>query len=137
MHDGELIDKKNEIIILNSFGVLQKYFKYAKSVFIGKSTIKKLENDGGQNPLEAAKLRCKIYHGPYVYNFSDIYEILRKNKISFVINDHNDLSNYLIKDFESQNEKDDQISEVIKKLGNKTLNDTLKNINSFILNESN
>ena len=30
-----------------------------------------------------------------------------------------------------------RFSEVIKKLGNKTLNDTLKNINSFILNESN
>ena len=65
LNDGELINPNNEIIILNSFGVLQTYFKYAKSVFIGKSTIKKLENDSGQNPLEAAKLRCKIYHGPY------------------------------------------------------------------------
>ena len=31
-----------------------------------------------QNPIEAAKLNCKIYHGPYVTNFSDIYEILAK-----------------------------------------------------------
>ena len=82
MHDGELIDKKNEIINLNSFGVLQKYFKYAKSVFIGKSTIKKLENDEDKT-LEAAKLRCKIYHGPYVYTLSDIYEILKKKNIRY------------------------------------------------------
>ena len=31
--------------------------------------IKKLENVGGQNPIEAAMLGCKVYHGPYVYNF--------------------------------------------------------------------
>ena len=37
----ELIKPNVEIVIINSFGVLQNYFKYAKSVFIGKSTIKK------------------------------------------------------------------------------------------------
>ena len=132
---GDSIDPKNEIIILNSFGILQNYFKYAKSVFIGKSTIKKLKNDGGQNPLEAAKLNCKIYHGPYVYNFKDIYEIL-KNNISFIVNDHNELNNYLRKDFESHNKKDDKIVEIIKELGDKTLSNTLKSINEFISNES-
>ena len=137
LNDGELINPNNEIIILNSFGVLQTYFKYAKSVFIGKSTIKKLENDSGQNPLEAAKLRCKIYHGPYVYNFNDIYEILKNNNISFVINNYNELSNYLKNDFELQNKDKSKTSEIIKELGNKTLVDTLKNINRFMFNESN
>ncbi len=137
LNDGEIINPNNEIIILNSFGVLQTYFKYAKSVFIGKSTIKKLENDGGQNPLEAAKLRCKIYHGPYVYNFNDIYEILKNNNISFEINDYNELSKYLKKDFELQNKNNNEISEIIKELGNQTLVDTLKNINTFMFNESN
>ena len=40
--------------------------------------IEKLKNDGGQNPIEAAKLRCKIYHSPFVYNFREIYEIPKK-----------------------------------------------------------
>ena len=44
--------------------------------------LKKLKNDGGQNPIDAAKLGCKIYHGPYVYNFEEIYKILKKNNIS-------------------------------------------------------
>ena len=61
--------------------------------------IKKLKNDGGQNPIEAAKLNCKIYHGPYVYNFKEIYEILKKNNISKKINDYEELSNNLIKRF--------------------------------------
>ena len=69
LKQNETILENKEIIIINSFGVLQNYFKYAKSVFIGKSMIKKLESDSGQNPIDAAKLGCKIYHGPYIYNF--------------------------------------------------------------------
>ena len=81
LNKDEIFLEDKEIFIINSFGVLQNYFKYAKSVFIGKSTISKLENDGGQNPIDAAKLGCKIYHGPYVYNFKEIYDILEKNNI--------------------------------------------------------
>ena len=61
---------------------MQKYFYFAKSVFIGKSLIKKLENEGGQNPIEAAKLGCKIYHGPYVYNFKEIYDLFDNEGLS-------------------------------------------------------
>ena len=39
--------------------------------------IKKLHKVGGQNPIEAAKLGCKIYHGPYIYNFKEIYDFLK------------------------------------------------------------
>ena len=35
----EAILKGKEIIIINYFGALQKYFKYAKSTFLGKSII--------------------------------------------------------------------------------------------------
>ena len=38
---------------------------------MGKSYLKKLESVGGQNPIEAAKYDCKIYHGPYIYNFDE------------------------------------------------------------------
>tara|TARA_E500000178_G_scaffold266677_1_gene264084 strand:+ start:1004 stop:2215 length:1212 start_codon:yes stop_codon:yes gene_type:complete len=136
LNNNQLIDSKKEIIILNSFGILKNYFKYAKSVFIGKSTIKKLEDDGGQNPLEAARLKCKIYHGPYVNNFREIYEVLEKKNISNKIEDYKDLSNYISKDFEANKKGDERISKVIDDLGNKTLVDTLKHINNFILNEN-
>ena len=53
-------------------------YKYSKSVFIGKSLIKKLENVGGQNPIDAAKLGYEVYHGPYVYNFKEIYDFTKK-----------------------------------------------------------
>ncbi len=136
LNNNQLIDSKKEIIILNSFGILKNYFKYAKSVFIGKSTIKKLQEDSGQNPLEAARLKCKIYHGPYVNNFKEIYEVLEKNNISIKIKDHKDLSICLSRDLDIDKKKDERISKVIDDLGNKILVDTLKHINNFILNEN-
>ena len=135
LNNDEIIKDDREIIIINSFGVLQNYFKYAKSVFIGKSTIEKLKNVGGQNPIEAAKLGCKIYHGPYVYNFKDIYEILRENNISKKIDDYSELSDNLIVDLETFHKEDNKISDLINNLGHKTFTDTMKNINNFLFNE--
>ena len=135
LNKNDVINEDKEIIIINTFGVLQNFFKYAKSVFIGKSTIKKLENDGGQNPIDAAKLKCKIYHGPYVYNFKEIYEILEKNNIAKQIESYVELSNYLVEDLKSLQKKDDQIANVINDLGQKTLTDTMKYINNFLFNE--
>jgi len=135
LNKDDFISENKEIIIINSFGVLNDYFKYAKSVFIGKSTIKKLENVGGQNPIDAAKLGCKVYHGPYVYNFKEVYEILEKNNISKKINTSAELYNNLIKDLDNRLKKDDQISNFINGLGQKTLAGTIKEINNFLLNE--
>ena len=90
LNDKDIIQDNMDIIIVNSFGVLNNFYKYAKSVFIGKSTLKKLKEVGGQNPIDAAKLGCKIYHGPYVYNFKEIYEILEKKifqkKLTILVN---------------------------------------------------
>ena len=135
LNKGEKISIGNEIIIINSFGILENYFKYAKSVFIGKSIIKKLQNDSGQNPIDAAKLGCKIYHGPYIYNFKEIYKILEKNGISKRIGNYFELSDNLIKDLNVPAKKNNQISNSIKNLGQKTLTDTMKKINNFLFNE--
>jgi len=136
LNKNELILENKEIIIINSFGALTDYFKYAKSVFIGKSSIKKLENVGGQNPIDAAKLGCKVYHGPYVYNFKEIYEILSRNNISKEIKNPRELSNNLIIDLENPYKIDNEISILINNLGEKTLADTMKNINYFLFNET-
>ena len=105
LNQDDKILQNNEIIIINSYGELQNYFHHAKSVFIGKSMIKRLKNDSGQNPIDAAYLNCKVYHGPYVSNFHEIYEIL-KNNISNQIKNFEELSKNLISDlnkFQKQN----------------------------------
>ncbi|MBD1146973.1 hypothetical protein IDH09_04420 [Pelagibacterales bacterium SAG-MED28] len=132
LNKNEKILKNKEIIIINYFGALTGYFKYVKSVFIGKSMILKLQDQGGQNPIEAAKLGCKIYHGPYVYNFNDIYRILARNKISKKINNYDELSGNLALDFEKSKKKIYENKNLINRLGQKTLNDTMKIVNSFL-----
>ena len=132
--DNKISDGK-EIIVINHFGVLQNYYEFAKSVFIGKSVIKKLKNDGGQNPLEAAKLKCKIYHGPYVYNFEEVYKILEANNKSKMVENYDELSNNLIKDLENPVKQKNQNSFSINNLAEKTLADTMKLVKNFIHND--
>ena len=136
LNKNEIILDSREIIIINYFGYLQNYFKFAKSVFIGKSMIKKLQNAGGQNPIEAAKFNCKIYNGPYVNNFEEIYKILEENNISKTIFNYDQLSENLIDDLALPRKKNSEIANSINNLGQKTLNDTMKLINNF-LNEIN
>ena len=134
LNKKQVISKNKEVIIINYFGGLYEFFRNSKSVFMGKSTIIKLKNDSGQNPIEAAKLGCKIYHGPYVYNFKEIYKTLRNKKITKKINSHLDLSNALIKDLVIP-QKINMESSYINNLGKKTLTSTMKEINNFIFNE--
>ena len=133
--NDQKIQEGKEIIIINTFGILSKFFKNTKSVFMGKSLFKKFVYEGGQNPIEAAQQGCKIYHGPFICNFKEIYNILRENLISQEINDSGELASYINKDFE---EKIDsvQISNLIQNLGQKTLTDTMRQINFFLKNET-
>ena len=132
----DLILENSEVIILNSFGNILEYFKFANSVFIGKSIVKKFENEGGQNPIEAAKLGCKVYHGPYVYNFKEVYEILKKLNISYEINSPDELSTRVINDFNNSNDSKKLLTKEIDILGKEILENNIKNINKFLFNEN-
>ena len=129
--DGEILDNK-EIVIINSFGKLQSFYKYSKSVFIGKSMIKKFEDIGGQNPIEAAKLGCKIYHGPYVYNFKDVYLILAQKNVSKQVNNYRELVENLIFDLNNSKENNLEFISLTNQLEQKILNDSMEKINFFI-----
>ncbi len=133
---NDIIQGEKDIIIINSFGVLPSYYKFIPSIFIGKSFLKKLEKVGGQDPIEAAKLGCKIYHGPYVYNFVEIYKLLEKNDISKKVENSDDLAKYLISDLRKRNNKLMKPSILIKNLSQKILEKNMKIINKFLFNET-
>ncbi len=132
LNDRELIRKSKEIIIVNSFGVLTKFLKYSRSVFIGKSMLKRLKNDSGQNPIEAAKLNCKIYHGPYISNFKEIYNYLSKYKISEKINNEKELANKLAHDLKINNKNQSRKIKLINNLGQTILKKSTLEINKLI-----
>ena len=130
-NDRILSDK--EIIIINFFGALQDYFQYARSVFIGKSLIERLKYDSGQNPIDAALLNCKIYHGPYVSNFDEIYQILKKNHIAKEIKNYNELSLNLENDLKDiQENKRNLPNQFLKNLSQNILSKTMQTVENFI-----
>ena len=83
--------------MVNYYGAVSKYLKYFKQIFIGKSLIKKFQNTGGQNPIEAARLGNRIVHGPNIENFVEVYHFLKKHRISTKIKSYKDLEKLVIK----------------------------------------
>jgi len=121
------ISDKTDIYLVNSFGQTKSFFKLCKIVFLGGSIIK----HGGQNPLEAARFGCKILHGPNVWNFDEIYALLKKNTVSNKVLNSNQL---LLKVDKMLNNKNNSknLKLKIKNIGNKILNSTLNEVNFYI-----
>ena len=99
---------------------------------MGKSLMQRFESNGGQNPIEAARLGCKIYHGPYVYNFEEIYELFNKHRITEKIYDENELSNKISIDLSQTNQINFEAIDIINNLGKKILSDTCDELNHII-----
>ena len=87
------IKKDTDIYLVDTFGETKQFLKLSKITFVGKS----IHAHGGQNPLEAARLGNRIIHGPYIENFVEIYDFLKKHGISTKINSSKDLENLIIK----------------------------------------
>jgi len=121
------IDKDTDIYLVNSFGQTKSFFKICKTVFLGGSMIK----HGGQNPLEAARFGCKILHGPNVWNFDEIYSLLKKNKVSNKIITQNQLIYEVDKLLNSKN-RNENLKLKIKNIVNKILTSALNEVNICI-----
>ena len=63
---------------MDAYGKTKMFFSICNIVFLGGSLI----GHGGQNPLEAARYNCQILHGPNIWNFREIYNLLRRLKVS-------------------------------------------------------
>ncbi len=89
-----------------------------------------LINHGGQNPLEPAKLGCKIIHGPNVANFSEIYKKLNKMGITKTFNNYNK-GTQIIKKFITKKKFLNENKKLIN-YGEKILNLTFSEIEKII-----
>ena len=118
------LKKDTDIYIVDTFGETKKFFKLSNIVFMGGSLIK----HGGQNPIEAARFGMKIMHGPNIKNFTDIYKLFKKKRITYEVNAIKDIVEVANK-FIKNKKKNDQI---INKLGEKILKNTTNEINNEI-----
>ena len=77
----EKIEKNTDIYLVDTYGETRKFFKIAKTIFMGGSIV----NHGGQNPIEPARFGLNIIHGPNVGNFKEIFKLLKFSYINVVI----------------------------------------------------
>ena len=125
-------DDKTDILLVNSYGEALKFYDISKYVFLGKSLVQSLIKDSGQNPIEPARLGCKILHGPYVSNFSETYNYLKKLGITKEVNDSNKLSLSLIEELQKDKPKNHEIALKIENYGQNILNNVIMELKKYI-----
>ena len=129
------LDQMNEntdILIIDSYGESLKFYNISKYVFVGKSLIESLTKDSGQNPIEPARLGCKIFHGPYVSNFAETYEYLNTLDATQEINNSNELSLSLVEEFKEDKAKNQEIAAKIENYGQNILNNVIMELKKYI-----
>ena len=117
--------KNTDIYLVNTFGETKKFHKIASTVFLGGSII----NRGGQNPLEAARYGAKILHGTNTDNFKDVYKLLKSLNVSRIIYTPNQLASSITF------KKNKNIGIKIKKIGDKVLKKTIKELDKRVIVE--
>ncbi|MEQ1789010.1 MAG: 3-deoxy-D-manno-octulosonic acid transferase [Rickettsiales bacterium] len=74
--------------IADTIGELGLFYRLCEIVFMGGSLIE----HGGQNPLEAARLRCCILTGTHTENFSDMFAEMENLSIAIRIKNTSELA---------------------------------------------
>lgn len=67
---GDAVTPETDIYLVDTLGELGLFFRLTEIAFVGKSLVP----FGGQNPLEALRLKCAVVHGPYMANFQKIVD---------------------------------------------------------------
>jgi len=129
------IKNETDILLIDTYGEALKFYNISKCVFLGKSLIESLKEVGGQNPIEPARLGCKIFHGPNVSNFEEVYKYLKSLNVSKEVNNPSELNQSLVEELRINKVNDTQIIEKIENFGSNTLNNVIREINIYINNQ--
>jgi len=121
-----------DILIIDSYGESLKFYNISKYVFVGKSLAENLIINSGQNPIEPAKLGCKIFHGPNVTNFTEIYEYLKTLGVTNEVKNSDELSLSLVEEFKKDKTKNDGIAEKIENYGQNIFNNVIIELKKYI-----
>ena len=122
------VKDNTDILIINTYGNTQRFLKLSKCIFIGGSLI----NHGGQNPIEVAYNNSLIFHGPYIHNFTEIYNFLNKENVSFEVKSVKELIDHLEKNINAPQRNN--IKKKIINMGNEILSKTIKKLDQYIVN---
>ena len=112
--------------MVDTYGEVANFYNCSNVTFLGGSLVK----HGGQNPLEPARLGNYILSGPYVQNFKEIYEYLRRNNISEITSNFRKMEKTVLNNLHKgiSSEKRNKIF----KIGEKILNKNISLLTKFI-----
>ena len=116
--ENKKIKKDTDIYLVDTYGESKSFYSLSKVVFLGGSFVPR----GGQNPLEPIRYGCYITHGKHTFNFTEIYNLLKKKKLSFEAKNFSQLKKIILK-------------LLISKFQNKKEIDKFKNVGKNILNK--
>jgi len=128
------IKNDTDILLVDTYGEAIKFYNISKCVFVGKSLLESLKNVGGQNPIEPSRLGCKIFHGPNVSNFKDVYEYLASLNAAKKVENPKELGEILVSELKTEKTNNYEIIEKIENYGANTLNNVLREIKIYINN---
>ena len=121
-----------DILLIDTYGEVEIFYNISKCIFLGKSLIKSLIKDSGQNPIEPARLGRKVFHGPYVSNFSEIYDYLKSIDIASEVSTPENLSKFITEEFNKNFNENPQIIKKIDDYGKNILNNVMKELKEYI-----
>ena len=81
-------ERKNNIIIVDSYGELFNIYSTGSIAFCGASLVPL----GGQNPLEPAAWGAPVFYGPYMDDFLDAKNLLDKYDAGVEVTGHDDFA---------------------------------------------
>ena len=120
------IKDDTDIYLVDTFGEAKKFYSLSNITFMGGSLI----HHGGQNPLEPARLKNFIIHGPYVNNFKEVYGYLNKMGITSVVKKTSDIEKLILNKLNKKTSN--LITKKIYSLGNTILKNNLLEIYKYI-----
>ena len=130
--DLNKVDTKTDILLVNSYGESLKFYNASKYVFLGKSLVTSLIKDSGQNPIEPARLGCKIFHGPYISNFVETYNYLKELGVTKEVKNSYELGVSLVEEFKNDKPKNPEIRVKIENYGQNILNNVTMELKKYI-----
>ena len=122
------IQNNTDVLLVDAYGESLKFFNLSKCVFLGGSLIK----HGGQNPIEASRLGCKIFHGPNINNFTEIYDYLKSIDVTIQVRSPDELNQSLVEELRADKPNNNHIMEKIENYGENILNNVIKELKKYI-----
>ena len=125
--EGRKLKKNTDVYLVDTYGESKAFYSISNVVFLGGSFVLK----GGQNPLEAIRCGCNVVHGKHIFNFTEIYNMLRNNKLSFEAKNYNQLKKIILTLLVKKSKNKKKIKS-FKKIGNNILNKHFSEIRELI-----